>query len=213
MQDIEAKFWIALITAILGFGAWFIKRLLDDRRDNLRDKVAQDNLVRALFAEIDFNTRDMEAFLQVSPPLSLIREKLEQNPRLVPHITDARHTEIYRGRLDQLHSVPDGALQRIVNFYGLLEKIRVQIEGINLPSYQTISVEGRLNGMRVIRKTAFKAKQCGEQLLEIFKQQYPELELERLQGDTDDTEPDQLHVRLLSLTENLKTAKAARKIK
>ena len=51
----------------------------------------QDNLVRAIYAEIDFNTTDMEIFLTKSPSLPVLRKAMAERDDLFPHITDARH--------------------------------------------------------------------------------------------------------------------------
>jgi len=64
------------------------------RADAARQRQA---LIRALFAEIDFNTRDLEIFVRESDLGAVRRRILEDaDGTLVPHITDARHTEIYR---------------------------------------------------------------------------------------------------------------------
>ena len=139
----------------------------------------RDNLVRALYAEVDFNTRDMEKFLEKSPSEDVLREKMSANPGLVPHITDARHTEIYRNKISELHGVKDRTLSNMVHFYGMLEKIRMQIEGINYASYQTLSVEGRMNGVMVIVRTSHVARRLGQQLLLDMEADYPALNLER----------------------------------
>ena len=58
------KFTLSLITAILGFGIWNIQRFMEDRKNANAKVLKQDNLVRAIYAEIDFNTTDMEIFLR-----------------------------------------------------------------------------------------------------------------------------------------------------
>jgi hypothetical protein len=67
------KFTLSLITAILGFGIWNIQRFMEDRKNANAKALKQDNLVRAIYAEIDFNTTDMEIFLTKSPSLSVLR--------------------------------------------------------------------------------------------------------------------------------------------
>ena len=53
------KFTLSLITSILGFGIWNIQRFMEDRKNAHAKVLKQDNLVRAIYAEIDFNTTDM----------------------------------------------------------------------------------------------------------------------------------------------------------
>ena len=86
------KFTLSLITAILGFGIWNIQRFMEDRKNANEKALKQDNLVRAIYAEIDFNTTDMEIFLTKSPSLSVLRQAMAERDDLIPHITDARHT-------------------------------------------------------------------------------------------------------------------------
>ncbi|WP_317055132.1 hypothetical protein [Roseovarius rhodophyticola] len=166
-------------------------------------KTAQDNLARALYAEIDFNTCDMDIFLERSPPLSELRQKLEDDCKLVPHITDARHTEIYRAHLNGIHSISDQTLQQCVQFYGLLEKIWVQIEGVNYPSYRTLSLEGRCNAVDVIKRTARTASVCGAALLRDFEKEYASLNLTRFDREKFDLSDDELGVKKKSIGDKL----------
>ncbi|MFW8637235.1 hypothetical protein [Cribrihabitans pelagius] len=179
----ETKLLIAVIGPTLGFFLWFGKRLFDDWRAARRARRDKRNLIRALYAEIDFNTRDMERFLAKSVSSEKLRATLEAYPKLIPHITDARHTEIYRTRIAEVHNVADGALFALVDFYGTLERIRVQVEGVNLPSYGTLTLEGRINAVEVIRRTAGTAQARGVSLLQRFERDFPDLGLHRQQPD------------------------------
>jgi hypothetical protein len=176
MELTLARAVYALAGAIV---VWIVKELWQGELRRRDSNKRRDNLVRALFAEVDFNTRDMEIFLSKSPSAEALQEKMSANPRLVPHITDARHTEIYRNKIAELHGVKDRTLSNMVHFYGMLEKIKMQIEGINYTSYQTLSVEGRMNGVLVIVRTSHVARTLGQQLLADMQQDYPLLELVR----------------------------------
>lgn len=193
MEVTLARALYALVGAI---AAWIIKELWQAELRRRDSNKRRDNLVRALYAEVDFNTRDMEKFLSKSPSAAVLEEKMTANPGLVPHITDARHTEIYRNKIAELHGVKDRTLSNMVHFYGMLEKIKMQIEGINYPSYQTLSVEGRMNGVLVIVRTSHVARRLGQQLLKDMEQDYPSLNLSRFDRgpepdlSTAKTEPD-----------------------
>ncbi len=175
----------ALLTIAAGATLWVLKEIFQGVLRLRRARLLQDNLVRALYAEIDFNTRDMEAFLEKSPSTIDLSKVIKADPDLVPHITDARHTEIYRNRIRELHTITDRTLRGAVEFYGLLEKIRVQIEGVNLPSYRTLSDEGRVQAVDVIRQTAQRSLDVGRDLLDMFDQDYTGLGLERLSRSTE----------------------------
>ncbi|QDC10198.1 hypothetical protein FHY55_13485 [Oceanicola sp. D3] len=176
-------FWerlvIALVVPLVAMAVWWCKRYLDDQKSQERRNKARDKLVRAMYAEIDFNTNDMTRFLEKSLDKASLRQRFEEDPDLVPHITDARHTEIYRSRIGDIDVFDSDILHMIVTFYGLLEKIRAQIEGINLPSYTTVSVAGRLNAVEVIRKTAMEAEVSGKELLRRMEQHSPKLNMRR----------------------------------
>lgn len=176
IEDILAR---AVITFSAAFGLWVLKELFQGVMRWRDAKQRRDNLVRALYAEIDFNTRDMEVFLTRSPSEEQLRTRMAANPALVPHITDARHTEIYRTRIGELHGVTDPVLSKMVHFYGMLEKIKVQIDGVNYPSYLTLSVDGRMNGVMVIVRTAQLAKKFGTELLADMERDFPQLNLSR----------------------------------
>ena len=100
------KFTLSLITAILGCGIWNYQRFMEDRKNTHAKALKQDNLVRAIYAEIDFNTTDMEIFLTKSPSLLVLRKAMAERDDLIPLITDARHTWFYSSRISKCTSSP-----------------------------------------------------------------------------------------------------------
>lgn len=206
--DVDTRFFIAFLAPTVGFAVWFVKRLLDERREACAVVRARDNLVRALFAEIDFNTRDMEIFLDKSRSLAAISDAIRENPELIPHITDARHTIIYRSRIPDLHEVSDTILAEMIVFYGLLEKIREQILAIQRPSFGTISAEGRISAIHFIHDTALDAKHSGLALLDGLSREYAQLRLARSERRSQDS-LSSLSSRMMQLELRLKTARSA----
>jgi hypothetical protein len=122
----------------------------------------------------------MEIFLERSPGLATLGGALRSDPKLVPHITDARHTEFYRNRLQEIHHVPDELIGRVVHFYGLLEKLRVQIGAVSRPGFGTISADGRVRVIETIFETALECKKAGEELLQRLTHRFGALRLTRL---------------------------------
>ena len=175
------KFTLSLITAILGFGIWNIQRFMGDRKNTHAKVLKQDNLVRAIYAEIDFNTTGMEIFLTKSPSLPVLRKAMAERDDLIPHITGARHTWFYSSRISEMHVISDDLMSQIVQFYGLLKKIKMQVEGLNAKSYSTLSAAGWLKLVILIRNTAEEAWLCGKDLLRGLEHAYRELELARYQ--------------------------------
>ncbi|MEL7163866.1 MAG: hypothetical protein AAGL96_00220 [Pseudomonadota bacterium] len=176
---VDTRLIVSGISAAVAIGLWVAKEFIQAWLRREDGKKRRDNLVRALYAEVDFNTRDMEIFLSKSPSKDTLKDTMTANPSLVPHITDARHTEIYRSKIAELHGVKDRTLSNMVHFYGMLEKIKMQIEGVNYPSYKTLSVDGRMNGVMVIVRTAHVARRLGQDLLSDMEQDYPKLALTR----------------------------------
>ena len=80
-----------------------------------------------------------------------------------------------------MHAISDDLMSQIVQFYGLLEKIKLQVEGLNAKSYSTLSPEGRFKMVVLIRNTAEEAWLCGKDLLRGLERAYRELELAQYQ--------------------------------
>ena len=202
------KFTLSLITAILGFGIWNIQRFIEDRRNAHAKVLKQDNLVRAIYAEIDFNTTDMEIFLTKSPSLPVLRKAMSEREDLIPHITDARHTWFYSSRISEMHVISDDLMSQIVQFYGLLEKIKMQVEGLNAQSYSTLSASGRFKVVVLIRNTAEEAWLCGKDLLRGLECAYHDLGLARYQRP-ELVDMTKLRERMVALETRIETAKTA----
>ena len=183
MDNVDLRIVAPLITASAALVLWVIKEFVQWRQRALSARQIQINLVRALYAEIDFNVRDMARFRQRSPAPSVWQAKLAQNAGLVPHITDARHTEIYRARMPDIHLISDEVMQATVNFYGLLEKIKSQIDGVAAPSFGTISLKGKVNAVDIIRRTAVEAETAGKRLLWALEKENPKMRLKRFRDD------------------------------
>lgn len=188
--ELDIRFILAFLAPSIAFGFWFVRRWFEDRRHRDDQSRRKNNIIRALYSEIDFNTADMELFLEKSPSAGVLKEALEVNPKLVPHVTDARHTVLYTSLIGDIYVISDGLMAKIVLFYGYLEKIRVQVEGLNYPSFATLSPNGKFNAVDVIRRSAFDAKLSGYDLLRALEAEYPKLNLrrhKRLEGESDET--------------------------
>ena len=169
---------IGLLGAISALGLWFLSRTFEICHGLLNRRRGRSSVLRSLFAEVDYNTRDMEIFLEQSPQIEDIEVKLHDS-NFVPHITDARQTAIFHANLHLLHHMQDELIQDLVAFYGDLEKLRARIDGITKPSYKSISVEGQIN---VIRRIYDKCEECqknGQRILCMMMKAHPNLKLER----------------------------------
>ncbi len=177
--ELDIRLIIAFLGPSLAFLVWIGQRFFEDRRKQRDSEREKNNLIRALYAEIDFNTSDMEVFLDQSPPTRKLRRAIKANRNLIPHVTDARHTAYYNNLIADLWVISDHLMAKIVLFYGQLEKIRVQVEGLNYPSFQTLSDDGRFFAVDVIRRSSLDALMSGRELLADLEYEYPHLGLHR----------------------------------
>lgn len=165
---------LGLVTILL----WILSRVWDIWRDWDKRKKQRAAYIRALFAEIDFNTADMSRFLGSAPALSVF-EKLFENPHFIPHITDARHTDVYRTSMAELSVLSDDLIGDIVRFYGDLEKVRNQISGLLLPSFVVISTKGKVGTIGNIYRTCQDSEKLGVRILADMGRQHSNLGLQR----------------------------------
>lgn len=172
---------LGVITVFL----WVASRVFDLVMDYRRRVSDRNAFIRAIYAEVDFNTFDMTRFLDATISLERLHVLFETKPGFVPHITDARHTDIYRNRTTELHFVvedggPDHSLVGdLVRFYGELEKVIHQIEGLGKPSFQMISVPGKVATMGHIYKTCTNCERIGITILGKMETRFPQLMLQR----------------------------------
>jgi len=169
----------ALITAATAVGLWLLTRWIEFGANYVRSRKERTNLIRSLFAEVDFNTKDLDFFVQNSADISAIEARLNQSEKYLPHITDAHHTIIYASSIPKLHYLDDTLASRLVLFYGLLEKIKAQIDGINLSSFVATSAAGKIT---VVKRVIVNVTECeaeGSKILDAFSTAYPKLKLTR----------------------------------
>lgn len=158
---------------------WILTRWVEIIATWRRKRHYRAALIRSLYAEIDFNTRDLQFFIENSADLSAVEARLSQSPAYLPHLTDAHHTKVYSARIDDLHMLEDGLTARLVLFYGMLDKIKVQIDGINLKSYASVSVGGKMTVLRRIIANVQETEEQGQLILTLFAQKYPKYGLAR----------------------------------
>ncbi|MEM0946832.1 MAG: hypothetical protein AAGK37_05470 [Pseudomonadota bacterium] len=175
MSEIDIRFSLAFLAPTLGFVVWFAKRLIDDARAEDRRLKAEANLMRALFAEIDFTVGNLQHYLRVAPGSEELMERFTEKRFLIPHITDRAHTQIYDSRIADIHWIPDADMQLLVAFYGLVHGIEAQVEGLQKPSFSSISASGKCRVMELISEHTEEAVQFGQKLLASFRDRHPEL--------------------------------------
>ena len=176
----------AFIAASVAIVLWVLTRLAEALFACQQERAARHGLVRALFAEIDYNARDLEIFIAESPSKEEIRDALDRKPDLVPHVTDARHMAFYRSRTLDLVRLDNGRLTgesglipRIVHVYGLLGNIEARVEGISADSFRTISLDGKVRVMVGLKDAAEEAHVASINVMAAMQRVYPRLHLAR----------------------------------
>ena len=167
--------YAAAIVAIL---LWILTRAWEIFAGFRTRRRIKSSVLRSLLSEVKYNTRDLEVFVQNPPDMDQLRLKLEDK-KFVPYITDARHTSIYHANISHLHHMEDSLIQDLISFYGGLADIRSQIDGVLMPSYKTISVEGQVTAIQRLIDSCTECSQCGQHIIANMQTTYPDLSLAR----------------------------------
>lgn len=204
--------WAAILTgSTVAFFTWAIARTYEIYDHRLKSKAQSESNIRALYAEVDFNTRDMEIFLKESSAKESVIRRIRENSEFIPHVTDARHTEIYRSRIPIIHNMGEESIGEIVYFYGLLAKIGSEINGIYLPSYKIISGNGRCNVIVGLYDSCEECHKVGVDLLQKMAEEHPHLRLIRARRrHAHEPSDENLSARMHALSSDLDRARASR---
>lgn len=178
-----------------------------DRRDRREAEAASKNaLIKSLYAEIDFNTKDMEVFLEKSWQKEAVQEKVRIDSSFVPHITDARHVIIYKSKISDLRHMEGQHISLIVYYYGLIDKISATISGIYQPSYSQISADGRAQVIENLFRDCRIIRDIGAKILRNMESEYSQLSLCReARDETREPTTKELSQRLRQLEVDLAT--------
>ncbi|MEN0088395.1 MAG: hypothetical protein AAF737_08180 [Pseudomonadota bacterium] len=183
MQDFASRLGDLETLVKFGLGSlaiWLLTQIASFLGKLLAQRNARIALVRALFAEVQFNAADLSGFLEESQFDALLLKLAE--PNYVPHITDARHTQIYGVNIGHIHHIPDHIVKDVVRFYGGLEKIRTQIEGVRLPSYAPLSEAGKATLLARLRTECRDTERLGLVIMKNMQLRYPRLHLGHAPG-------------------------------
>ena len=172
---LDPRLQVALFTASVTVILWGLKQILDAVVAWRARRRSRDQLVRALYAEVRFNVAELTDAAANGVKIGDIREAMEHRQGTIPHMTDARHDAIWQSRLTELPLLDDALIGSLIRFYGRMEKIHVQIAGLNLPSYATISTNGKLKVMDRINVQIAAARDDGVLVLDDLEAHYPKI--------------------------------------
>ncbi len=158
---------------------WIASKIFDYFDSRSKSNKEKEKFIRTLYAEIDLNTRDMEEFLRTSADISAVSAAIRSNRDFIPHITDSRSKDVYESKIELIHFAGNDYIADVIEFYGAMDRITREIEGIYLPSYKVISDEGRVACIEDIVAFTDACAVIGVSLLRDMEETYPYLHLKR----------------------------------
>ncbi|MEO1686775.1 MAG: hypothetical protein AAFU61_02605 [Pseudomonadota bacterium] len=165
-------------TAFAAVLVWALTRVAGYVAQLTRRRAMQRAMIRALFAEIDMNAADLAEFVNGSPPIEAFRQAFRENESFVPYIADAGPSrDFYEAHLREIAELTPSFLPDVVRFYDGLAKISAQIEAVQSPAFQTISVEGKTTVIQRMLETAGSSAERGASILEEMRSVYRKLDL------------------------------------
>lgn len=138
----EGAFLAPLLAAGV-FAAYFVKHVIESLARRAASGLKAERLICALYAEIKANADDLAEFLAASPPLERVRQAVRDNPAFRPHFTNAPHRTVYGAHVTELASLPRSVILGVVAFYCQLDRLSELTYGLERPSFDAISPEGR----------------------------------------------------------------------
>jgi len=214
LTDIVILARLGVVTVLL----WVASRIVEFWRERRNQRDQQENFIRAVFSEVDFNTLDMTNFLETAIPIEQLRGLFDTNGSLIPHITNARHTDMYSSRLGEVHNAAPilgpstDLIPKMIFFYAELEKLAKQVDGLSSKSFSTISAFGKTNVIDHIYTTAKKSEKLGLSIIEEMIFSYPQLNLKRHGPNLNDNDLT-LSQKLRSLEEKIYRMKKDREVR
>ncbi len=125
------------------FAAYFVKHVIEALARRRASALKAECLIYALYAEIKANADDLAEFLSASPPLDRVKQAVRDNPAFRPHVTNAPHRTVYGSHVTELASLPRAVILGVVAFYCQLDRLSELTYGLERPSFDAISPEGR----------------------------------------------------------------------
>lgn len=134
------KIDLALIATILIF---MLGIFYNSHREREKQHDARKRYLLGLKEEIALNIRNLQSTIAAFPPKAKINAFLKAEKKNRPLMTFSYYSIIYRNRTDVLQDLPDILIRDIVDFYGKLESLAVNVSSIEGKAFETISGEGR----------------------------------------------------------------------
>ncbi|MEM9717470.1 MAG: hypothetical protein AAF826_13225 [Pseudomonadota bacterium] len=148
---------IGLFSGLAGITVFVLGQVVNFGAQIVRFYRERRNLVQALYAEIDFNTSELEVFLGSFGDMEALKQRIEDKATEIPHIADARHTIVYTQNVPRLGILKPAIISRLIEFYGLMNGIKEHIDSLNRTSYEKLQPEFKFKMVEHIKGQCEKA--------------------------------------------------------
>jgi hypothetical protein len=154
---------LAAVLAAGTFLLFFLKQALDAVRSWHDDQRRAERLVCALYAEIEANVHDMQAFLDDS--LGWKRAIRESNAQTSSHFGRLGHDLVYTTHLSELASLPRAVIYKVVAFYSHRERLVAVLDRLEAISHAGVDAEQQIAAVKQARHIAQDAVSFGKEVL------------------------------------------------
>jgi hypothetical protein len=137
---ISTKIDVGLFVTLGLFLAGIVTNSYVERR---KKREARVSYIKALAEEIKLNVRSLEKAQNGFPALHEINRFMQADVKNRPYLTFSYFSVIYRSRTEVLQDLPDILIKNIVEFYGKLEDLSVDVTAIDKDAFIRISQYGR----------------------------------------------------------------------
>jgi hypothetical protein len=128
-----------LLTVVLFFAGYFITSWIERRKR----RVARRSFIKALAEEIKLNVKSLEKATTGFPSGHDINVFMALDPNNRPYVTFSYFSVIYSSHTEILQDLPDIMIRNIVEFYGNLANVAIDVAAIDKDSFSRISQRGR----------------------------------------------------------------------
>ncbi|RIA56518.1 hypothetical protein [Dichotomicrobium thermohalophilum] len=154
---------LAAILAAGTFLLYFLKHALDALRTWHDAQRRAERLVCALYAEIEANVHDMQAFLDDS--LGWERAIRENNTNTSSHFGRIGHDLVYSTHLSELASLPRAVIYKVVAFYSHRERLAAMLDRLEAINHAGADQEQQIASLKQAREIAQEAVTFGKEVL------------------------------------------------
>lgn len=117
--------------------------LINSYIERKKKRQARKSFIKALAEEIKLNVRSLERAANGIPSSFEINQFMALNKRNRPFLTFSYFSVIYNSRTEVLQDLPDVMIKNIVEFYGKLADLAIDVSAVDKESFTRISQQGR----------------------------------------------------------------------